>query len=423
MTLYLGLGSNEGDRKTNLGNAIHRLESEGFRIARISPVVETPALLPDGADPEWNKPYLNCVVSGEAGWTPAEGLYRVKSIETDMGRRSGERWSPRIMDIDILLWHDQTVHTADLVIPHAGILERPFVLTPLLHLQPDLIIPGQQKTVFQLSENLAPVPLWMGVLNITPDSFSGGGEWTDPRVLEQHLESLVSENVQILDIGAESTRPRASQIDSREEWGRLQPVLERVQEQLGNHPVRPLISLDSRHADTIEKSFRYGVSMVNDVSGLTSREIISVVRNVKCDVVAMHSVSVPADPRKLLPVDRGAVMQMTDWLDRKIEGWLSLGLDLNRIIVDPGIGFGKTALQSMELLQHCQVLRSRGLRLLIGHSRKSFMNSFSTSTFSDRDLETLGVSLSLCQQGVDILRVHDPVMHVRAYRAWSHIAT
>ncbi len=423
MTIYLGLGSNEGDRKANLGNAVRRLESEGFRIASISPVVETPALLPEGAAPEWNKPYLNCVISGEAGWTPAEALDRAKSIEAGMGRRAGKRWSPRVMDIDVLLWHDQTVHTGDLVIPHHGILERPFVLTPLLHLQPDLVIPGQQKTIFQLTEDIAPVPLWMGVLNITPDSFSDGGRWADPGALEPYLESLAGEHVQILDIGAESTRPRAPQIGPEEEWCRLQPVLQRVQDQLGNHRVRPRISIDSRHAETLEKSFRYGVDMVNDVSGLSSPEIISLVREAKCDVVAMHSVSVPADPEKLLPVDRGAVLQITGWLDKKIEQWLASGLDLNRIIVDPGIGFGKTALQSMELLQHCRVLRSCGLRLLVGHSRKSFMNAFSASSFSGRDLETLGISLALCQQGVDILRVHDPVMHIRAYRAWSHIAS
>ena len=94
---------------------------------------------------------------------------------------------------------------------------------------------------------------------------------------------------------------------------------------------------------------------------------------------------------------------------------------LNRIIFDPGIGFGKTPLQSLELLQNCEAFKASGLRLLIGHSLKSFMGTFTEVPFADRDLETLGISLALCEKGVDVIRVHDPVMHLRAYRAWSHV--
>ena len=104
-----------------------------------------------------------------------------------------------------------------------------------------------------------------------------------------------------------------------------------------------------------------------------------------------------------------------------MEAWQAAGMDLNRVIIDPGIGFGTNPLQSQELLGNCRALRAHGLRLLIGHSRKSFMSSFSEHAFADRDPETLGISMSVCHQGVDIIRVHDPVTHVRAYRAWSHI--
>ena len=95
-------------------------------------------------------------------------------------------------------------------------------------------------------------------------------------------------------------------------------------------------------------------------------------------------------------------------------------MDLDKIIFDPGIGFGKSGLQNLNLIKSITTLRKQGFRVLAGHSRKSFMNTFTDHAFADRDVETLGLSLAMCEQGVDILRVHNPVMHIRAYRAWAH---
>ena len=161
--------------------------------------------------------------------------------------------------------------------------------------------------------------------------------------------------------------------------------------------------------------------MINDVSGLSDPAIRELVKNSGCQVVAMHSMRIPVDPGVLIPTDDSAVNQLQDWLRSSLNQWVDHGLDPNRIIFDPGIGFGKNPLQSLQLLQNCAALKETGLRLLIGHSRKSFMSSFTDRKFGERDLETLGMSLALCQQGVEIIRVHDPVMHVRAYRGWSHV--
>ena len=162
--------------------------------------------------------------------------------------------------------------------------------------------------------------------------------------------------------------------------------------------------------------------MVNDVSGLNDPLMQQLVRESGCQAVAMHSVTIPVEPGKILAEDESAVSQVEVWLARQLDQWNNAGLDLNKIIIDPGIGFGKTQLQSLELLQNCAAFMASGLRLLVGHSRKSFMSGFTDRDFGERDLETLGVSLALCHQGVDIIRVHDPVMHMRAYRAWSHVA-
>lgn len=429
MAIFLGLGSNEGDRNANLQQALEQLKSNGFEIAAISPIVETPALLPKDAKPSWNKPFLNCVISGQANWQPEQGLSIVKQIEANLGRshiseagtEAGTKtWSPRTIDIDLLIWHDQVVNSGQLTLPHYAITERAFVLTPLLHLQPDLVIPCQNKTVFDLSKTVKSVPLWMGILNITPDSFSDGGVWDDEEALLGQLDAMLEENVQIIDIGAESTAPNARAIDADEEWRRLQPVLNLINQRLAGLSIRPMISTDSRHAATLEKAVHHGADIINDVTGLREPAIREIAKSSGCQVVAMHSMSIPANPKILLPTSDTAVNQLRDWLYKNIDRWLDDGLDLNKIIFDPGIGFGKNALQSFELLQHCDALKEAGLRLLIGHSRKSFMSGFTDRKFGKRDLETLGVSLALCQQGVEIIRVHNPVMHIRAHRGWAH---
>ena len=423
MTIWLGLGSNLGNRRQNLEKAICRLQSRGFELSKVSALVETPAWLPEHAEPSWNKPYLNCVIAGQAGWNPEQGLNIAREIERQLGRQPAKRWAPRPVDIDILLWHDLTMQTPELTIPHYAISGRPFVLTPLMHLQPDLIIPGRRETAFDLCHKVRPVPLWMGILNITPDSFSDGGRWKDREALDQCIADCIEHHVQIIDIGAESTRPGATAVSADEEWRRLEPALAALNRRLGGLRIRPTISVDSRRWQTLEKAIACGAQMVNDVTGLQNPDVLALVKQSGLQVVAMHSVTVPADPATELPAGQSAISQLQDWMDRRIDQWLDAGIDLNKVIFDPGIGFGKSATQSIELLQNCTSFRQAGLRLLIGHSRKSFIRGFSDQPAADRDPETLGISLALCQKGVDIMRVHDPVLHARAWRAWSCVST
>ena len=261
----------------------------------------------------------------------------------------------------------------------------------------------------------------MAILNLTPDSFSDGGSWFDQNDLSRQLDKLIDQNIQIIDIGAESTRPNAEEIDEEEEWRRLCPVLEMLQERLSGLVIKPLVSLDSRHPGVIRKGIDHGINIINDVTGLDDPEMRAVAKDSPCQIVAMHAMSVPVNPKLLLPVHRPAVAQIREWMDWKADQWLSQGIDLNRMIIDPGIGFGKNSVQAFELMSQCAELRQAGMRLLIGHSRKSFMAGFTDRPAGQRDLETLGISLGLCQQGVDMIRVHQPFIHQRAYRAWAHL--
>ena len=425
MKIYLGLGSNLGDRRRNLRQAIRRLQEAELEVLRVSPVVESPALLPKSAPADWNRPYLNLAIECETQGSP-DGLRRhAARIEGELGRsdrRKGLNWSPRPIDIDILLWGDEIIATNELTIPHRALHRRGFVLTPMIALEPRLEIPGRgPKTLLDWSRKLRHhIPLWMGIVNVTPDSFSDGGRFTDWASVEPHIEKMVAAGVHILDLGGQSTRPAAETIDAGEEWSRLAPVLEPLLEKYASDILRPLVSIDTHHPEVAERALAMGVDMINDVSGLSSEPMLRLARSSDCDWIAMHQLTLPVDRAVTLPIDSNPVAEIETWIEKRLRAWEAANLDLDRIVIDPGIGFGKDPLQSLALLRHADQLRKYGFRTLIGHSRKSFLNGF-TSDARDRELATVGASLELCRKGVDILRVHNISDHLSAYRGWSHL--
>ena len=425
MQVYLGLGSNLGDRRAQLSRAIDALEAKGLTITRVSPVVESPALLPDPAPCDWNLPFLNLVLECTVRCSPEQLRLSIEEIEQAFGRCDGPRWSPRPIDIDILLWGRERIATQRLTIPHRDLTRRDFVLTPLAALEPRLTVPGQgERTLIEHSMALGHhIPLWMGIVNVTPDSFSDGGRFPDWPRIEPHVAAMMEAGVHIIDVGGESTRPGAAGVDPTVEWSRVGPVLKRLIEQLAGRRPRPLLSLDTRHAEVAGKGIELGVDIINDVGGLTSRAMIALARDSARDWVAMHHVTIPADPRATLAADRDPCDAVRQWLEARMEAWDAQGLDPGRIIFDPGIGFGKNRLQSLQLLRRAGEFRRHGLRVLVGHSRKSFMKSFTGEVDeAGKDLATLGASLNLCAQGVDIIRVHNVPVHTAAYRGWAHLA-
>jgi dihydropteroate synthase len=262
----------------------------------------------------------------------------------------------------------------------------------------------------------------MGIANLTPDSFSDGGEFVGWEAIEAHIDTMWNAGAQIIDFGAESTRPGAAAISADEELKRLLPVLELVTAKYAGHRLRPLISVDTYHPQTAEHALALGADIINDVSGLTSPAMLELAATHAADWVAMHHVTIPADAQRTLPQDADACAEVERWLEGQLESWTRAGLNLDRILFDPGIGFGKSSLQSLALLRDIRRFQRHDLRCVVGHSRKSFMQSFATRDNLDRDLTTIGASLHLCAQGVDVLRVHNVPAHVAAYRGWAHVS-
>ena len=321
MNVYLGLGSNLGDRRANLVRALDSLARDLTRVLRISPVVESPAMLSDGAPTDWNRPFLNIVAQCETDERPGDLLDRLKAIERELGRTDRGRWAPREIDLDILLYGDETIATERLRVPHPGITERAFVLTPLASLEPLLTIPKRgSKTVLEWSrEPNRHIPLWMGIVNVTPDSFSDGGRFEDWPAVDAHVDALIAAGASYVDIGAESTRPGATLLGADEEWARLEPVLRPLLEKHSRNPLRPRFSVDTYHPETARRALALGVDGVNDVSGLTSPAMLELAAESSKDWIAMHNLGLPADRDRTLPVDADPVVAVERWLEQRLD--------------------------------------------------------------------------------------------------------
>jgi 2-amino-4-hydroxy-6-hydroxymethyldihydropteridine diphosphokinase/dihydropteroate synthase len=365
---------------------------------------------------------LNVVAECEAHGSPEELLERLKAIELELGRGEHARWAPRTIDLDILLWGNERIASERLTVPHPGITERAFVLTPLAALIPLATIPGRgTKTVLEWSRIPGRhIPLWMGIVNVTPDSFSDGGKLESWPAIDAHVDALVAAGASFIDVGAESTRPGATPLDAEQEWERLEGVLGPLIDKHASARLRPRFSLDTYHASTARRALALGIDVINDVGGLTSPEMLELAATSDRDWIAMHNLGLPADRTSTLPVDRDPVVEVGRWLEQRLDEWQRAGLDLGRILFDPGIGFGKNPLQSLRLLRGIERFERYGLRILVGHSRKSFMHGLAGDGAA-RDLFTIGASLELCARSVEILRVHDVAAHAAAYRGWAHL--
>jgi dihydropteroate synthase len=239
-----------------------------------------------------------------------------------------------------------------------------------------------------------------GIVNVTPDSFSDGGQYTDTHSALAHIEQLIEDGADIIDIGAESTRPGATALSAEQEWERLSPLFE------GLNVSGAIFSLDTRHAENARRALDIGFHWINDVSGFKDNAMIETVKLYGCQLVMMHSLTVPADKNVTLPEDADVIDALLKWSQANVARLERAGIRRHRIIMDPGLGFGKTARQSGQIIERFIELKACKLPILIGHSRKSFLGA------GDRDAGTLAVSRQLIAKGVDYLRVHDVAAHV-----------
>ena len=202
MRIYLGLGSNLGDRRSNLFQALKLLKERALIITRVSPVVESPALLLADSPADWDRPFLNLALQCETKDKPETVYGWIREIEQNLGRISGPCWAPRPIDIDILIWGDNKIDTKTLTIPHTELQKRNFVLTPLVALEPRLRPPGAiGETLLESSRKLLThIPLWMGIINVTPDSFSDGGRFLDWKTVKPQVRDMIDAGAHILSL-------------------------------------------------------------------------------------------------------------------------------------------------------------------------------------------------------------------------------
>jgi dihydropteroate synthase len=254
-------------------------------------------------------------------------------------------------------------------------------------------------------------PRVMGVVNVTPDSFSDGGQFLDPASATALAERLVSEGADVIDIGGESTRPRATPVSPEAEWKRIAPVFEGL---AGRLPV-PL-SVDTRHPEVARLAVEAGADFVNDVEGLRSPAMREVVARTGAGVVVMHMRGTPASMQERLDYAdlRGEVYAA---LAEATEAAVRAGVAPEKILIDPGLGFGKSAEQSLELLVHAGEFRSLGYPVVLGASRKSFLGWALGEAGPPERLEAgLAAAVLAAEQGVALIRTHDVRPTVQALR-------
>jgi dihydropteroate synthase len=245
----------------------------------------------------------------------------------------------------------------------------------------------------------------VAIVNITPDSFSDGGLYLHADAALVAIKQAISNGADVIDIGAESTRPGAVPISHAEEWQRLLPVLE----QFAIYPIGGIISIDTRHAETAKKALALGVHWITDVSGFEDAAMIDTVKDTDCKLVVMHSLGVPVDKNIVLPEGIDPVQHIIDWAVKRFARLEAASIARSRLIFDPGIGFGKTPSQSQEILRRVGEFSVLGVPLYIGHSRKSFL--MNADTIAEKDAATLEISRGLVASGVDYIRVHNVGLH------------
>lgn len=265
-------------------------------------------------------------------------------------------------------------------------------------------------------------PLIMGIVNVTPDSFSDGGCFFDTENAVAHALRLRDEGADILDIGGESTRPGSVPVSAAEEMDRVLPVLERLQ------GCGALLSVDTRHADTMRAALDIGVDIVNDVSALShDPESLGVVAGGAVRVVLMH---MKGDPRGMqdAPVYEDVVSEVYDYLAARIAVCEAAGIARERIICDPGIGFGKALEHNLSLLKYIGKFSDLGVTVLLGVSRKRFIEAVMgragvSASVESRLPGSLAAALWGLSQGVGIFRVHDVAETRQALAVYQSISS
>lgn len=444
--VVIALGSNVGDRLDNFNQALHLMKKLGIKITRHGWLYETdPAYVTD------QPKFLNSAVRGFTKLGPHELLGLLKKIEKDMGRTNGIRYGPRPIDLDVLFYGKFRVSSENLTVPHERILERPFVMAPLIDLigsdvENDTIAAWHSLSnfsggLFEAWDKLGGEPLigkdgmnrvlpignrlwdWsqktsvMGILNLTPDSFSDGGKFQSVRNAVSQIHQMISEGADIIDIGAQSTRPMATRISAEEELERLVPVLEAVKDMIEEEG--RILSVDTFNSKVASEAVKKGAHIVNDVSsGKLDPEMFNVVAGLKVPYIAMHMRGDPTSMQNTENLTYNDVCeQVAVELSSRVRDAELTGIPAWRIIIDPGIGFSKNTKQNLEILTGLKRIRQEMAKkslavahgpLIIGPSRKRFLGEIcNRPVATDRDPATVASITAGILGGANMVRVHN----------------
>ena len=265
----------------------------------------------------------------------------------------------------------------------------------------DLVKVKSKKNNFS-NFNFKKIPNLLGVLNLTPDSFSDGGKFNSKVRGINHATNLINNGANLIDVGGESTRPGSKAVSENLEWRRINKVLESLTKK------RIPISLDTRKSNIMEKGINLGVKLINDVSGLDfDSNTVNILKKYKVPFVIQHTQGVPENMQKK-PSYKNELLDIYDFFEKKIKLIRSKGITHNNIILDPGIGFGKNLKHNMSLIYNISIFHSLGFPILVGNSRKKFIKELSGKNDSKSRIGgTLASSIYLMMQGVHILRIHD----------------
>jgi dihydropteroate synthase len=253
----------------------------------------------------------------------------------------------------------------------------------------------------------------MGILNMTPDSFSDGGRHASAEDAAAAAVQMAADGAAIIDIGGESTRPGAKDVWEGDEIARVAPVLDRLRAS------GLALSIDTRKSAVMADALGRGAGMVNDVSGLTfDEQSMAAVAAAGCAVVIMHMTGSPSSMQEAPRYD-DVLLDVYDWLETRVEAAVAAGIARDRIIVDPGIGFGKSVRHNLELLNGLSLFHGLGCPLLLGASRKRIIGALSNEAPVERRLGgSLALVMAALAQGVQLVRVHDVAESVQAVRVW-----
>lgn len=426
--IYIGAGSNQGKSLEYLQLAAQLL-APAVQIRRTSGLYLTE---PWGYKEQ--PPFYNLVWEAETQLPPQSLLKYFKEIEQRLGRVKTLRYGPRVIDLDILLYDELIFQSKNLTIPHLQIPNRRFVLQPLCDLIPDgkdprsgkswrqFLDEAPQEKVQRLEQQLPPARSqirWgmrtyvMGIVNLTPDSFSGDGllkgnvadSADSPARIAQVIQQcaqFLDQGVDILDLGAQSTRPGYTPVSAEEELRRLLPALREVRQSFP----QALLSVDSDKAEVFRSALDCGTDWINNTGRMNDADLCKVCASAHKPLILMRfqPLSQNSDealsPEKVMERVRIELMQF-------MENMLRAGARSGDLILDPGLGFGTTPDQDLEIVRRLDQLSDLAHPLLIGPSRKSFIGRYLNQPVHDRLAGTAAVICHAIEKKADIIRVHD----------------